>query len=160
MRNRRTQNGFSLIELVLVIMLVSMLSVFATRFMAQAMNAYIMVQNVTDSTWQARLAYSRMMRDLRQIRSPTDLTIFTNTECSFTDMTGASFDYVFTGSQLTLNGQVLADGTSGGFSYYDKNIATATIAANVFYVSFTITDNQKGASFNVIGTASVRDLSL
>jgi prepilin-type N-terminal cleavage/methylation domain-containing protein len=160
MTDKKRQNGFTLIELILVILIVGVLSAFSSRFIAQGLNAFITAQNVTDTTWQARLAYTRLIRDLRQIRSPADITTFTASECAFTDITGASFDYVFSGTTLMLNGQVLSDGITGTFSYFDKNIAAASTTATIQYITFQLFDTQKNSNFNFFGTASMRDFSI
>jgi prepilin-type N-terminal cleavage/methylation domain-containing protein len=159
MLNIKRQRGFTLIELVLVIMIVGVLSVFSTRFIAQALNAFLQAQNVTSSTWQARLAYTRLVRDLRQIRSPTDVTTFTASEIAFTDMSGASFDYVLTGTALTLNGETLADGVTGTFSYLTSAIGTATTAATIKYITFILQSTEYGSGFTFESTADMRDFS-
>jgi prepilin-type N-terminal cleavage/methylation domain-containing protein len=159
MLNMKRQRGFTLIELVLVIMIVGVLSVFSAKFMAQALNAFLQSQNVTASTWQARLAYTRLIRDLRQIRSPTDVTTFTASEIAFTDMSGASFDYVLTGTALTLNGQTLADGVTGTFSYLTTTIGTATTAASIEYITFILQSTLNGSGFTFESTSCLRDFS-
>jgi hypothetical protein len=142
-------------------MIIGILSVFISKFISSTLNSYIYAQNVTDTTWQLRLAYIRLLRDIRQICSPSDVTNMTSNELTFVDMSGASFDYVFTGSQLTLNGQVLADGiTNGGFSYFTNTVATATTAATITYVTFSMTDTQKNANISFTGTAELRNFSL
>jgi prepilin-type N-terminal cleavage/methylation domain-containing protein len=156
----KRQRGFSLVELVLVIMIIGVLSVFISKFIAATLNSYINAQNVTDTTWQLRLAYIRLLRDIRQIRSPSDVTNLTSNELTFVDMSGASFDYIFNGTQLTLNGQVLADGISGGFSYFTNTVAAAATASVTTYVTFTMTDSQKGANISFTGTAELRNFSL
>jgi prepilin-type N-terminal cleavage/methylation domain-containing protein len=155
----KRQRGFTLIELVLVILLVGILSLSVSRFIAQSMRSYLAAENVTDTTWQARLAYSRLMRDLRQIRSPTDLTTFTSSQLTFTDMTGATFSYVFTGTTLTLNGAVLANGITGTFAYYTNAYVTTAVVNSIQFITFALTDTQDNASFSFSSTAGLRDFA-
>jgi prepilin-type N-terminal cleavage/methylation domain-containing protein len=159
MKKLSAQRGFNLIELVFVILLVAILSVVASKFIAQAVLSYNAAYQVTDTTWQGRLAYSRFLRDVRQIRSPPDISTFTTNELTFVDMTGTTFDYVFTGSALTLNGNVLANGVTGGFSYFDVNIAAASVAANIVYVSISINTTQNNAALAFSATAELRDFN-
>ncbi len=160
MTKKKRPRGFSLIELIVVMLIIGILSTFAAKFIASALNSFINAQNVTDTTWQLRLAYVRLLRDIRQIRSPSDVTNMTASEITFVDMTGASFDYIFTGSQLTLNGQVLADGITGGFSYFTNLVGTPSSIANTTYVTFTLTDTQKNANLTLTGTSELRNFAL
>ena len=59
-------NGFTLIEMIIVIIIVGIVSVSITRFYVSSMEAYISTEARNDMTTSARLALERMGRDVRE----------------------------------------------------------------------------------------------
>src|SRR5437868_1186657 len=118
MRNMNKQQGFSLIELVMVIILLGIIAVVISKMYATTLTAAQTEQNVTDALSQGRIGIERMARDMRVVRSAGDISVMTSGEFSFTDMGGNSIDYKLTGSSLMRNSQALADGVNTlTFSY-------------------------------------------
>jgi prepilin-type N-terminal cleavage/methylation domain-containing protein len=110
----RTPNskGFTLIEIVITIMLVSILSGIAALIILQGVRAYSDEQSRSDVHYQARLATERMAREIRQVRScgAPDLPGMANPSASitFADMNNAAISFSRTGTDLMRGADVLA----------------------------------------------------
>lgn len=151
--------GFTLMELIVVIVILSIIAIIATRILFTGFNAYITTKNVTDATAQARLGMERMTIDIRNVRSPLDVTTISTSQFTFTDTSANSISYTRSGTSLMRNSQVLADGVSGlTFTYLDENGSVTGTAANVRYVTVKLDITQGGTSFSVTTTIYPRNL--
>ena len=89
----RKHAGFTLIELVMVIVILGILAAISSVILSQGFNAYFTGKNVTDASWQGVSALEHVARDLRAIRSPSDMTTATATQFVFTNISGTSITY-------------------------------------------------------------------
>lgn len=154
-----TQRGYTLIELVMVIVLIAILAAIASTLLGQGFKAFISAQNVSDADWQGRVAMERMVRDIRAIRSTGDISTASASQLVFTDVNGNSFSYQLSGNTLMLNSQVLANGISSlTFSYQTLTGATTTTISAIRYVTFTITVTQKTANYSLTTSVFLRDV--
>lgn len=153
-------DGFTLIELVIVIIITGILAASITSLISQGSIAYLTAQNITDADWQARLAIERMVRDIRAIRSSADISTASATQLTFTDFGGTSISYTLSGTSLLRNSQILADGISAlSFTYYDENGASGASAITLRYVKIALTITQKNTNFQIITMVNPRNLS-
>lgn len=144
------QNGFTLIELVITIILMSIVSVISMQMLSQGLTAYLTAQNVVTADQQARLALERMVRDLRSIGSSNAITTATSAQFTFTDLSGTSFNYALSGTNLMVNNQILANGiTSLTLSYYDSSGNTTSTLSAIRYITISINVTQSNANFTV-----------
>ena len=147
--------GFTLIEMVVVIVILSIIAGLGSKVIGASFNAYLTNQNVTTANTQARLALERMTRDIHAISSAANITTATASQLSFTDANGNAVSYQLTGSQLMRNGWVLADGVNTlSFSYMDKNAATTTTPANICYVTTTLNITSGSVNYSLRSTSS------
>jgi prepilin-type N-terminal cleavage/methylation domain-containing protein len=131
--------GFTLIELVLVIMIVSIVAVIGSKIMGQGLRAYLDFQNMSAADWQMRVALETMTREIRNLRYPSDITA---TQFSFVDNNGKSVSFSLSGTSLMENSQILADGvTAMTFTYYNSSILTTTTPSAIILVELDITFN-------------------
>jgi len=153
------QQGFTLIEAIIVIVILGVIGTIATTMLGQGLSAYLTAQNVTDADWQGQIALERMERDLRAVRSLNDISTATSSQFIFTDINGNSITYQLTGTSLMRNSQILADGIQSlSFSYTDKNGSTTATPANIRYVTVTINVTQKKANYNLTTSVNLRDV--
>jgi prepilin-type N-terminal cleavage/methylation domain-containing protein len=151
--------GFTLIEMVIVLVLVGIITVIFSRFLITAVNSYITAKNVIDANGQALLAIERMTRDIRAVRSSSDITTATSSQITFTDSSGTSITYALSGTSLRRNSQVLADGISTlTLAYADRNGTTTATLANIRYITITLNVTQGNTNFNAKSSVYPRNL--
>jgi prepilin-type N-terminal cleavage/methylation domain-containing protein len=153
------QKGVTLIELIMVIVLISIIALASTKMMVNGLTAYQTGKDVMDADWQGRLAMERMMRDLRAIRSPSDITTANSGQIIFTDINGNSVNYSLSGTSLLRNSQTLANGVQSlTFSYLDKNGSTTATLSLIRYITYTLNITQNNSNFNLTTSVYARDL--
>lgn len=161
--HRNRQRGFTLLEMVLVVMLLSILAGVASHMLSGGFNAYLLGKDAVDTNWQARNALEWLMRDLRAVRSATaaDLTITPSNAITFTNTSGAVVNYALSGATLLRNGQPLADGvTALVFSYVQKNgKTTATAVGQVHYITVELSVTQSGITKTLRATVRPRAIT-
>lgn len=156
----RCAGGFSLFELIMVVVLLGILAAVAAPLMSSGFRAYFVGKDIAETDGQSRLALERLSRELRSVRAPSDFTISSISDISFVDVDGISARYCMgavggcpgIAGDLMRNSQPLATGVSGlTFSFLTKTAAATAVAAQVFYITvdFTATQNTISKSFQV-----------
>lgn len=143
----RKNRGFTLIELILVMMIVSVVAAIGSYILAQGAHAFIDLQDMTDADWQMRVALETMTREIRNIRFPSDISTATSTQLSFVDNNGKSVSFSYSGTTILENSQVLADGiTALTFTYYNSSLAITTTPALIALVEMDVTFTKNNTS--------------
>lgn len=138
------QPGFSLIELIVVIVVLGIVASMGAVVVRNGMLAYLRGREITSADSQSRLALERIARELR------DAAVIAPGSCSastfaFSDINAAPVSYTLSAATLLRNGQPLAD-TVAGLRFYCLTSAvqpTATPSA-AYYVTVSMvvsTDN-------------------
>ena len=156
----RAQQGFTLIEMALVIVLLGLISAAVVRFYSQQLIATQTMQNVSDAFWQARLAMERMVIDIRSIRSTNAITTNTSNTLAFTDINNSTYTYTLSGTNLLCNSRVLASGVNSlAFSYYDKTGAITATLANIRYIRIAINVTKNNTNINLTTSVYLREMN-
>lgn len=153
--------GFTLIELILVIVILGIIAVAGSLLLQQGLNNYFTNQAITDASWQGQIALQTMARRLREIRSPTDITTASATQLSFTDINNNAVSYQLIGSNLLLNGSVLISGVnnaSSSFAYLDSNTTTTAVLANIRYITINLAIAKNNVNYTLRTTIYARNL--
>jgi prepilin-type N-terminal cleavage/methylation domain-containing protein len=83
----RAQNGFTLVELIVTLVLVGIIGTFTTLFMYTGLNGYLMAKNTSEGAIKAQIVLDRISLELRDIDT-IDLVTFTNdTQIDYTSVT-------------------------------------------------------------------------
>ncbi|MEW5756899.1 MAG: prepilin-type N-terminal cleavage/methylation domain-containing protein [Pseudomonadota bacterium] len=161
--SRKMQYGFTLLEMVLVVLLLSIVAGISSHMLSGGFNAYLIGKDAVEADWQVRNALEWLMRDLRAVRSATaaDLTITPSNAITFTDTSGAVVSYSVSGSTLMRNGQPLADGVASlSFSYIQKDGKnTASSVGQVYYIVVQLGVTQNGINKTLRATIRPRSIS-
>lgn len=146
--------GFTLMEIILVLMLIVILSGMGAPFLGVTLNAYFQGQSTVNVDTQARVALSRMVNDLHNLSANSSITSATATSFAFTDIAGNTVSYTLSGTQLLRSGILLCDGVSSiTFSYYTSNGATLTAPVTggnlnlIKFVKVTLLLTEKGSTY-------------
>lgn len=150
--------GFTLIEVVVVIIILGIVFGMGGFIMKRGFDAYFGGRTVSDADAQGRVALERMARELRAIRSatPADLTLGAN-QIAFTETTAATVSYSYDSVARTLlrNGAVLARGVNGlSFVYLRRDGVTpeTTDPTRVYYVTARVDVAQIGGATTIYRT--------
>lgn len=146
------RGGFTLVELLMVIVLFGIVAAFAAPAMQSGFQAYFTGRDISEADWQARVALERMTRELRSVRAPADLALAAAGDLTFIDLDGNSIRYCLgavgtcpgAAGDLMRNAQPLAVGVSAlTFSFLTRAGGATGTPALAFYVSvsFSATRN-------------------
>lgn len=154
--------GFTLIELVITIVLVSILAGVATMIILQGVRAYTDEQSRSDIHYQARLAMERMGREIRLIRTRTvaDIPTMNGTTLLYTDVNGTQMGFRLNAGKIERtqdNGatwQTLATNVTGGavFSYLDNTGSVTALQTSLWIIQIQVAMTQ-GAESATMRTA-------
>lgn len=156
-RAARGEAGFTLVELVLVIVLLGIVSAVVAVPLMEGARIFSSGEVRADLNNQGRLAVERMAREIRMARSRTaaDLPGCCNAgTLNFYDIGGKQIIYTFSGGNLTRQDMagtfVLASAdaatSSLTFSYFQQNGAPAAAAAQVWTIQIDLTVTRSGES--------------
>jgi len=152
---RGRQRGWTLVELLTVIIILAVVSAVGARLLSSMFQSYFAARDITSSDAQARVAFERMTRELRQIRkaTATDLDVASAAQIRFIDMDGngvcfyrdaatnrlmRSADGPATACGAT-SAQPLADFITGlNFFYYTNALALTAVPTAVYYVTVRV----------------------
>lgn len=150
MRRLKGQNGFSLMEIIVVLIIMGVIAIVFSRTIIYSVQNYIFSRNTEQISQKAQLAMARLnieLRDVMAISTATadriDYTLDRSAVPSCTVAAGCQFSIKRNGNTITLEGtnpvvaaQILIDGlndnNSGNnfLSYYLSDGTTAWTTAN------------------------------
>ena len=157
---RSGQAGFTLVEIVMTMVLVSILAAIAAVIILQGVRGYVGEEARSNVHYQARNAVERMARELRLVRwnqttASADVTAMTATDFEYTDIQGNKMGFRLNAGALqrTQDGatwQTLATGaTALNFTYLQQDRVTAATAATLWFVVINLTDTQGSESLSL-----------
>jgi prepilin-type N-terminal cleavage/methylation domain-containing protein len=150
--------GFTLIEIVITIVLVSILAALASVIILQGVKAYSDEDSRSDVHYQARLAVERIVREARQMQSCATITVTSSPTGTlwFTDINGTPVKFSVSGGKLWRNDtDLLASGITSTqpFSFSD-NLGNSDITCDpnpslsIWFIDVSVT--------NTVGTQSLQ----
>lgn len=149
------ENGFTLLEAVLVILIIGVLAVLIGAPLIQGSLAWQAVSTRKEATQQVRMGLDRMARELRNIqRTPADLP-------NVIDISATCVNFVDVNNQqivFRFNGGALERGTGGTCA---APTGVNLLASNVSAFTVTCYNNQNAVlACNLVNAPNVRRLKL
>jgi prepilin-type N-terminal cleavage/methylation domain-containing protein len=144
--------GFTLIEVVMVVSMLGLLASFTGPLMIKVSEALAYQYSAGPIEDQARIALFRMTRELRQIRSLSDLTPAAQS-ITFTTIDDEGVTYSLSGSNLQRDSVTLVGDLTGfTLSYYDGAGAVTAVTNNIRYIkiSITVTNHSNSQVFETV----------
>lgn len=149
--------GFTLIELIIVIVISSILLGAGIEFFRLGFNSYLQGQQIADADWQGRIAINTITNDLHALRSTNNITTATANTLVLTDLNGTSISYQVNNGQLMRNAQILADFVQSiTFQYYNEDgvlLSDPIATASIRFVAVNLVINENGAMNFTSGVA-------
>lgn len=115
--------GFTLVELLIVIVVISVVGVAFVSMFAEGVRTYEVVDAGNDMLQEARYAEERIARELRRVRDGASITVATPTTFSFVDRSGATQGFSWSG-------------VPGAALLHTRNGASRTLASGVDSLAF------------------------
>ena len=172
MRRERTPfrkgiEGFSLIEIVVVCVLIGIIAAVIIPPLHQGVQSFAVTETRGDLTSQARQAATRMIRELRNIQKEADntpnISIANATRIDFVDVLDNTITFSLSGSTVQRNSNPLVEQVSSlQFRYFDVNNLELTggfTPDNVRRIMVTLTLAEAGQTVSVTEQAYLRELS-
>jgi prepilin-type N-terminal cleavage/methylation domain-containing protein len=161
--------GFTLIEIIVVIVIIGILSTIAAMIIMRGVSAYSVGESRSDAHYQARFAMERMAREIREIRSDTvtDIPTMTGTTLRYNDIDGVQMGFRLNAGNIERtedNGatwQTLAINITdpGGniFTYLNDTGAVTAAPASLWLVQIHFTATQGTESIGMQTTVHPRN---
>jgi len=142
----RKNRGFTLIEVILVIILVGIIAGITGNLILFGAESYTVQYDRRDLMYQAKTALSRMDKEIRMLRSATatDILTFTATNLEFVDIKDNTIEYTLSGSNIVRTFNGTADTLNMNvsaltFSYLKKDGTAAVSASDIWLISVDLT---------------------
>lgn len=154
------QKGFTLIELILVIVISSIVTVVVSRIIAAQLSSIYVSSTAVSTNAQTRLSMIRMTDEIGNIAHNGLSTSSTANSLTFVDTDNNTITYSLAGNSLMRNSNVLADNIQSlTFTYYNKTGAvispppsTATV-----YIQITLVTIVPSSSSSITTTIFLRN---
>jgi len=158
--------GFTLIEIVITIVIVSIIAGLGALIVIQQVKSYAAEDTRSDVQYQARLAVERIAREARLIRDrdATNLSTMAPADLVFCDVTGKAVEFQVFGTTVRRQESATCSPFAWGgwntlassivspapFSYFQQDGITTTIdPTQVWFIAITITATQGTESMTV-----------
>ena len=129
----RGQAGFSLFELLLVIVILSIVGAGFSKFFVESTNTYAWMSQQADLSPAVRLAVGRSLREISMIKDTSSVYAMTDRSLAFRNTAGDSIAFSW-------------NGTAGGSLMFTKNESAFTLATNVDSLGFSYLNSLGGTA--------------
>jgi prepilin-type N-terminal cleavage/methylation domain-containing protein len=152
-------SGFTLIELVLVIVLMGVIVSASMKPLMQGLDTLVKSKDLNLIDWQGNNALEEIARNVRTIMKSGNITTATATQFTFIDNSNATVSYTLSGNDILENSSVLvSNATALAFVYYTRAGATTTTLSAIRFVKVTITLALSGNTYSYSTTVNLQNV--
>ena len=152
--------GFTMFELVLVIVLIGIIGAMSSRPLIQGFYLYTTGKDINIIDWQANYALEHMTREIRSIAKPTNITIATASQLRFVNSTNTTLTYNITSGTLMEGANSLASNATGlVFTYFDRTGAVTATLANIRFIRIALTLSKSGYTYTYTTSVFIPSLT-
>lgn len=166
-RSSRRQHGFTLIEMVLSITVMSIVALVGAQLLANGSASYSAATDSIDTFAKLRYAMTRMAAEIReadyngtqyQITMAANQLVFTKQDLTTVTIATSGSNVTLGYSSPAVTATLTDQLSSLAFAYYQSNAQTAaTSAANVAYVDVSLTLSEGGTLYSRRQRIALRD---
>ncbi len=139
--------GYTLIELIMVIVMIGVLAGVSSFFLAKAIDIWQMEKSWEENVTEGRVAMDWLVREIREIKGAAYITIADAADLEFTNSNDVVIRFRKSGSTILRNSDTLTDApTALLFEYFNQSNTeltsvplSATDRANVWSIKVTLT---------------------
>ena len=153
----RNQSGYTLMEVVIVVVIISILAVVVVDIIyLQAVNFnQVFNRSILLAEWRKTLAQLRT--DVQEIASDNITTMKSN-RLTFINFDGQTTDYEYSSNVLNRNGNSIAEWVqSDPFQYLDGNQVTTTDSDSLAFIRVTLDFNRNGKTIELSELLYIRN---
>ena len=115
--------GFTLLELVIVIIIIGILAASSSQLIAQGFSSYVTHRDIITTEKQEQFVMTQITQDLHQLITPNDLSNLSDNSLTIRLQDGETVTYTTRNSQFLRNTLPLSETITGArFSYYDTDM--------------------------------------
>lgn len=152
----RTQNGFTLVELIVTLVLVGIIGTFTTLFMYTGLNGYLKAKDTSEGALKAQIALDRISLELKDINNISAFNSDTNIDYTSETLPGDR-KIILNGNQIDLdvdgNANTLLDSVVSFDlepTYTDLNhYADGNLEVGSIEISFTVGEIERPFSARI-----------
>lgn len=156
----QTTKGFTLIEMIMVIVITGIITSIVSMFLYAGFQSYFTGVAVTGLVNEASTSMTRVSKELQRAINFTNIG---STSVSFTMGNGTSVTYSLSGTNLNrvaTSTQPLSNHVSAfSLNYYDSNYAITAVLANVRAITLTLILADGVETIPLINTVYLRNMS-
>ena len=158
----RDRSGYTVIELILVIVIIAVMSLVLSSFIISAMNSWVFVRSRQSALSQGRSTAERIVREIRRIQKPSGILTANGSELEFVDVDSNSINFRQDGQNLMRNADQFTSGilTPEGlaFGYYDAALNPTAVNQNIRFIRVRLTLVRGNETVIIEDGARIRNL--
>ena len=154
--------GFTLIELIMVLVILSIFSFTFATFISEATDAWFFIKSRSTASGTARYALNRITSELRRINNPSQISTMNASECQFTSIDSSSVNFKQVGTNIQRNSDILASGAVNPngliFTYLDSAGGTTAVSSEVRSIRVRVSIFRNQETSVLESSARIRNL--